>query len=65
MRYTKLGQSKYHTELDPKYAQIIFKGKMEIFDIKKTLKDCIHQICVTFFCSVVNEDFPNIFNCKI
>ena len=43
-RYTKLEQPTYLTELDPKYAQMIFKAKLEMFDIKITLKDYTHQI---------------------
>ena len=38
MRYTKLKQPTYLTELDPKYAQMIFKAKLEMFDIKVNFK---------------------------
>ena len=40
-----MDQPTYLTELDPKYAQMIFKAKMEMFDIKTNFKACIYQIC--------------------
>ena len=38
MRYTKLEQPTYLTELDHKYAQMIFKVKLEMLDIKINFK---------------------------
>ena len=38
VRYTKLEQPSYLTKLDPKYAQMIFKAKLETFDIKINFK---------------------------
>ena len=37
MRYNKLEQPRYLTELDPKYAQMIFKAKLEMFEMFKGL----------------------------
>ena len=37
MRYDKLEQPIYLTELDPKYAQMIFKAKLEMFKMFKGL----------------------------
>ena len=38
MRYTILKQPTYLTDLDPKYTQMIFKAKLEMFDTKINFK---------------------------
>ena len=64
MRYTKLEQPTYLTELDPKYAQMIFKAKLEMFDIKVNFKGLYSSNLQCPFCYVVNEEFSHMFNCE-
>ena len=64
IRYTKLEQLTYLTELDPKYAQIIFKAKLEMFDIKINFKGLYPSNLQCPFCNVVNEEFSHMFNCE-
>ena len=63
-RYTKLEQPTYLTELDPKYAQMIFKAKLEMFDIKINFKGFYPSNLLCPFCYVVNEEFSHMFNCE-
>ena len=63
-RYTKLEQPTYLTELDPKYAQMIFKAKLEMFDIKVNFKGLYSSNLQCLFCYVVNEEFSHMFNCE-
>ena len=65
MRHTKLEQPTYLTELDPKYAQMIFKAKLEMFDIKVNFKGLYSSNLQCPFCYVVNEEFSHMFNCEI
>ena len=64
MRYNKLEQPKYLTELDLKNAQTIYKAKLEIFDIKINFKGLYPSNLLCPFCNVVKEDFSHIINCK-
>ena len=64
MRHTKLEQPTYFAELDPKYAQMIFKAKLEMFGIKINFKGLYSSNLLCLFCNVVDENFSNIFNCK-
>ena len=65
MGYTKLEQQPtYLTELDPKYAQMIFKAKFEMFDIKINFKGLYPSNLRCNFCNVVNEEFSHMFNCE-
>ena len=64
VRYTKLEQPTYLTELDPKYAQIIFKAKLEMFDIKINFKGLYPSNLLCLFCNVVNEEFSHMFDCE-
>ena len=59
MRYTKLGQPAYLTELDPDYVPMIFKAKLEMFDIKINFKGLYPSNLLCPFCNVVNEDFSH------
>ena len=52
MRYTKVEQPTYLTELDPKYAQMIFKAKLEMFDIKVNFKGLYPSNLLCPFCNV-------------
>ena len=62
MRYTKLEQPTNLTELYPKYAQMIFKAKLEMFDMKINLKGLYPTNLLSPFCNVVNEDFSDTFH---
>ena len=64
IRYTKLEQPTYLTELDPKYVQMIFKAKLEMFDIKINFKGQYLSNLHYPFCNVVNEEFSHMFNCE-
>ena len=64
IRYTKLEQPTYLTELDPKYAQMIFKAKLEMFDIKINFKGLYPSNLQCPFCNVVNEEFSHMFDCE-
>ena len=62
MGYTKLEQPAYLTESDPKYAQMTFKAKLEMFDIKVNFKGLYPSNLLCLFCNVVNEEFSHMFN---
>ena len=64
MRYTKLEQPINLAELDPKCAQMIFKAKLEMFDVEINFKGLYPLYLLCPFCNVVNEDFSHMFNCK-
>ena len=64
MRYSKLEQPTYLTELDPKYAQMIFKATLEMFDIKINFKGLYPLNLLCPFYNVVNEEFSHMFNCE-
>ena len=64
MRYTKLEQPTYLTELDPKYSQMILEAKLEMFDIKINFKGLYPSNLLCSFCNVVNEEFSHMFNCE-
>ena len=65
MRYTKLEQPTYFIELEPKYTQMIFKVKLEMFDIKTNFKGLYPSNLLFPLCNAVNEDFSHMFNCKL
>ena len=60
MRHTKLEQPAYLTELDPKYFQMIFKAKLEMFDIKIKFEGLYPSNLLCLFCNVVNEEFSHV-----
>ena len=64
MRYTKLEQPIYLTELDPEYAQMIFEAKLKMFEKKMNFIGLYPSNLLCPFCNVVNENFSHIFNCK-
>ena len=64
MKYIKLEQPTYLTELDSKYVQMILKAKLEMFDIKVNFKGLYPSNLLCPFCNVVNEEFSHMFNCE-
>ena len=63
LSYEKLERQEFITVIEPRYARVIFKARLQIFPNKANFKQMYRRNLLCFFCEKGDETFHYIFNC--
>ena len=63
LSYEKLESQEFITVIEPQYARVIFKERLQIVPNKANFKQMHKKNLLCFFCEKVDETFHHIFNC--
>ena len=63
LSYEKLERQEYITVIEPRYAQLVFKARLQIFPIRVNFPQMYKRNLLCFFCEKVDETFHHLFGC--